>query len=127
MKCERVEWVSSNPSRYVTNSGSTGIGKVMNDTRNSSRTVLRIVTTTGTTSRAAGAAVGQAAREGRCPEDFDIAVGTTQHIILRAAFSLARFLLVLLLLFSVFCVHIHCPGECYSHFPFFCKRVSHTV
>src|SRR5579859_7313541 len=101
----------------MSNSGSTGIGKVMNDTRNISRTVLRIITATGTTSRAARAAIGHAARDGRRPEDFDIAVGAAQRFILRTAFSRSQFLLMLLLLFSVFCVHIHCPIERYSRFP----------
>src|SRR5579859_1197619 len=99
----------------------------MNDTRNSDRTVLRIVTATGTSSRATGAAIGHAAHEGRRPEDFDIAVSAAQRSILRVAFGRAQLLLVLLLLFRMFCVHFHCPIERYTHFPFFCRTVSHIV
>ena len=106
----------------MSGSGRTGIGKVMNDTRNSDRTVLRIVTATGTSSRATDAAIGQAAHEGRRPEDFDIAVSAAQRFILRVAFGRAQFLLVLLLLFRMFCVHVHCPIERYTHFPVFLSK-----
>ena len=99
----------------------------MNDTRNRDRTVLRIVAATRTASRAAGAAIGRAAHDGRRPEAFDVAVGAAQRFILRVASGRAQSLLVLLLLFRVFCVHFHCPIERYTHFPFFCRRVSHII
>ena len=81
----------------------------MDDTRNIDRTILRIVTVAGAASRAASAAIGHTTRDGRRPEDFDITVDTAQHLTLRVAFSCAQFLVMLLLLFRIFCVHIHWP------------------
>jgi len=81
----------------------------MNDTRNVGRTVLGIVTTTGTTSRAAGTAIGHTARNGRLPEYFDVTVRAAQRLALHVAFALMQFLVMLCLLFSVFYVHILWP------------------
>src|ERR1700680_639006 len=86
-----------------------GIRVVVNDARNVDRTILGIVTATGTASCAAGTAIRCAPRDGRRPEDFDITVRAAQYRVLRVVFTLAQFSCMLFLLSRVFYVHMLWP------------------
>ena len=52
----------------------------MDNTRDVDRTVLRIITVAGATCRTSGAAISFSLRHCRRPEDFDVTVGTSQHL-----------------------------------------------
>ena len=81
---------------------SIAIWTVVNDTGDIDRTVLRIIAVTGAASRATCAAVGNAPRDNRRPQDFDIAVGAAHNL----PGSLLRISGIRLFLLRMFRVHI---------------------